>query len=462
MKAIVVGSGGREHALAWKLLKSPNITEVVCIPGNGGTALLPGCRNVAMAVTEAEGIARCALVNNMAFVVVGPEQPLAEGLADRLSDQGIKVFGPNRDGAQIEASKAWAKDLMAEANVPTAAAATFTEAADAIAYVRQQGTQTQDAQNQDAQNQSEQNQSAPIVVKADGLAAGKGVTVAMTAEDAIAAVEAAFSGRFGAAGERVVIEEFLEGQEVSVLAVTDGQTIRPLLPAQDHKQIGEGDTGPNTGGMGAYSPTPLMPAALLDRVQKEVLDPTLDALKARGIDYRGVLYAGLIITPAGDPKVIEFNCRFGDPETQVVLPLLETSLDEIVLACCEQRLADLPPFKWQAAASACVVMAAKGYPGAYKKGLSIALNDAESDDTVVFHAGTRVSEGQLKSTGGRVLGVSAIAPNFQAALDKAYRAIDKIDFPDSYYRRDIGHRIKGFTALKESEPKSVNEGGNKD
>ena len=423
MKAIVVGSGGREHALAWKLLKSPEITEVVCIPGNGGTALLSGCRNVAMAETEAEGIARCALVNNMAFVIVGPEQPLADGLADALRAQGIKVFGPGQDGAQIEASKAWAKALMAEADVPTAASAVFTAAEAAIAYVKAQG--------------------APIVVKADGLAAGKGVTVAITVEEATTAIESAFSGRFGAAGDRVVIEEFLEGQEVSVLAVSDGQTIRPLLPAQDHKQLGEGDTGPNTGGMGAYSPTPVMPSDLLDRVQKEILEPTLAALKTRGVDYRGVLYAGLIVTPSGDPKVIEFNCRFGDPETQVVLPLLDTPLEEIVLACCEQRLADLPPFKWKQAASACVVMAAEGYPGAYKKGLALSLNDSDTDeDIVVFHAGTRLNEDTIKSTGGRVLGVSAIAPNFQAALDKAYGAIAKIDFPGSYYRRDIGHRVK--------------------
>ena len=429
---MVVGSGGREHALAWSLLRSPNITEIVCIPGNGGTALLSGCRNVSMAETDADGIARYALANDIAVVVVGPEQPLAEGLADILSEQGIKVFGPSQAGAQIEASKAWAKELMAEANVPTAIAAAFTEAAQAIAYVQQQG--------------------APIVVKADGLAAGKGVTVAMFVDEAIAAIEAAFSGRFGTAGERVVIEEFLEGQEVSVLAVTDGQTIRPLLPAQDHKQIGEGDTGPNTGGMGAYSPTPLMPPELLTRVQEEVLEPTLSALNSRGIIYCGVLYAGLIVTPAGDPKVIEFNCRFGDPETQAVLPLLETPLEEIMLACCEQRLETLPPFKWKDAASACVVMAAEGYPSTYKKGLPIALNDAESESTVVFHAGTQLSEGILKSTGGRVLGVSAIAPNFQSALDTAYSAINKIDFPGSYYRRDIGHRIN---ALQKSDTKSA-------
>ena len=425
MKAIVVGSGGREHALAWTLLRSPNVEEVVCIPGNGGTAMLPGCRNVAMAPTEADGIARCALVNNMAFVIVGPEQPLAEGLADALSAQKIKVFGPSQAGAQIESSKAWAKALMAEATVPTAASAVFTDAEAAIAYVEREG--------------------APIVVKADGLAAGKGVTVAQTKEAAIAAIKAAFSGQFGAAGERVVIEEFLTGQEVSVLAITDGKTIRPLLPAQDHKQVGEGDTGPNTGGMGAYCPTPVLPDELQARVQAEVLEPTLSALQAKGIDYRGVLYAGLIVTPQGDPKVIEFNCRFGDPETQAVLPLLETPLDEIVLACCEQRLAKLPPLRWKSGASACVVMAAEGYPGSYQKGLSIgdlSAAEASGDDTVVFHAGTRVSNGQLVSTGGRVLGVTAIAETFAGAIAKAYQAIDKIEFPGSYYRRDIGHRVK--------------------
>lgn len=431
MKAIVIGGGGREHALAWKLLQSARVTEVVCIPGNGGTARLPGCRNVAMVPSDIEGIVRCVQVNNMAFVLVGPEQPLADGLADALRAQQVKVFGPGQDGAQIESSKAWAKALMAQANVPTAASAVFTDAEQAIAYVQQQG--------------------APIVVKADGLAAGKGVTVAKEIEDAVAAIHAIFDGQFGAAGKQVVIEEFLSGQEVSVLAVTDGLTIRPLLPAQDHKQIGEGDTGPNTGGMGAYAPTPVMPPDLLARVQTEVLEPTLKGLQARGIDYRGVLYAGLIVMPANETgavelKVIEFNCRFGDPETQAVLPLLETPLDEIVLACCEQRLENLPPFAWKDAASACVVMAAEGYPGDYEKGLSInGIDAAESaaDDTMIFHAGTRLSQGQLKSTGGRVLGITAMAPDFDAALAKAYSAVDKIDFPGSYYRRDIGCRVKG-------------------
>ena len=426
MKAIVVGSGGREHALAWKLLKSPNISEVVCIPGNGGTEMLSGCRNVDISITDAESIARYAMENEMAFVLVGPEQPLADGLADVLKAQGVQVFGPTKAGAQIEASKAWAKELMAAANVPTAASEVFTDAAGAIAYVEQQGV--------------------PIVIKADGLAAGKGVTVAMERGNAIAAIESAFSGQFGAAGDRVVIEEFLQGQEVSVLAVTDGETIRPLLPAQDHKQVGEGDTGPNTGGMGAYAPTPIMPPELLNRVQSEILEPTLKGLQDKGIDYRGVVYAGLIVTPEGDPKVIEFNCRFGDPETQVVLPLLETPLEEIVLACCEQRLAQMPPFEWKEAACACVVMAAKGYPGSYEKGLPIeGIERAEADeDAVVFHAGTRVDEAGVRSTGGRVLGVSAIASDFDLAIARAYSAVDKIDFPGGFYRRDIGHRIRNL------------------
>ena len=350
MKAVVVGSGGREHALAWKLLQSSNVQSVTCIPGNGGTAMLTGCQNVEIPMSDADAIARYTLDNNIEFVLVGPEQPLADGLADALRAQNIKVFGPNQDGAQLEASKAWAKDLMAEAKVPTAASAVFIDAAGAIAYVEEKG--------------------APIVIKADGLAAGKGVTVAMEKGEAITAINAAFSGQFGAAGERVVIEEFLTGQEVSVLAVTDGKTIRPLRPAQDHKQVGEGDTGPNTGGMGAYSPTPVMPDELLSRVQAEVLEPPLAALQSREIDYCGVVYAGLIVTPEGDPQVIEFNCRFGDPETQVVLPLLETPLDEIVLACCDQRLESVSPFSWKEAASACVVMAAEGYPAGYKKGHS--------------------------------------------------------------------------------------------
>ncbi|MBE9111899.1 phosphoribosylamine--glycine ligase, partial [Nodosilinea sp. LEGE 07298] len=384
MKALVVGNGGREHTLAWSLLQSPRITEVVCVPGNGGTATLPRCRNLAINTDSFEGIARFALVNNLELVVVGPEQPLAGGITDYLQKQGLKVFGPVQAGAQIEASKAWAKALMVEAGIPTARAEVFTDEAAALDYLKQQGT--------------------PIVVKVDGLAAGKGVTVAQTLEDATQAVSDAFRGRFGEAGRQIVIEEYITGQEASVLAVTDGQTIRPLVPAQDHKTIGEGDTGPNTGGMGAYAPTPVVTPELMARVQSEVLEPAIAALRHRGIDYRGVLYAGLMITPSGDPKVIEFNCRFGDPETQAVLPLLETPLDEVILACIEGRL-DALELQWKPGAAACVVVAAEGYPGSYPKGMEIfGFEEAAATQALVFHAGTRRQGDSIVADGGRVLG----------------------------------------------------------
>jgi phosphoribosylamine--glycine ligase len=423
VKTLVIGSGGREHAIAWKLLQSPKIEEVVCIPGNGGTATLAGCRNLALSPTDFEGIARVALVNNLALVVVGPEQPLAAGIVDALQAEKLAVFGPSQAGAQIEASKAWAKDLMAAAGIPTAASAVFTDAAAAIAYVEAQG--------------------APIVVKADGLAAGKGVTVAQSVEAAKAAIEAAFGGQFGAAGQQVVVEEFMTGQEASVLAVTDGLTIRPLVPAQDHKQIGEGDTGPNTGGMGAYAPTPVVPPELLDQVQTTILEPAIATLRDRGIDYRGVLYAGLMITPEGTPKVVEFNCRFGDPETQVVLPLLETNLDEILLACIEQRLEALPPIEWKAQAAACVVAAAEGYPGSYAKGMAIeGLEAATEAGAMVFHSGTQFKGGQVLANGGRVLGVTALGDTFEGALSNAYGAIANLQFDGIYYRTDIGYRVR--------------------
>ncbi len=424
MKALVIGSGAREHTLAWLLLNSPNVQEVVCVPGNGGTATLPGCRNLALTQNDSEGIARFALVNNFGLVVVGPEQPLAEGITDALQDQGLRVFGPSKAGAQIEASKAWSKALMAEANIPTAVSCTFHEAGDALAYVKQQG--------------------APIVVKADGLAAGKGVTVAHTVEDAITAVEEAFGGKFGAAGNSIIIEEFMTGQEASVLAVTDGQTIRPLLPAQDHKPIGEGDTGPNTGGMGAYAPTPIVTLELMDRIQQEILEPAMAALRQRGIDYKGVLYAGLMITPAGDPKVVEFNCRFGDPETQAVLPLLETPLDEVMMACVEGRLDAFPPLQWKSGAAACVVIAAEGYPGVYPKGMEIfGLDEVATEDTLVFHAGTQKKGDTIVASGGRILGVTGLGDTLASAIDRAYAATDKICFEHMYFRRDIGYRIKG-------------------
>jgi phosphoribosylamine--glycine ligase len=422
VKVLVVGNGGREHALAWKLLQSDRVQEVICVPGNGGTAGMGRCHNLALSVTDFEGMGRFALVNNIGLIVVGPEAPLAAGITDYLCSQGLTVFGPTQMGAQIESSKAWAKALMQEAGIPTARAEVFTDAAAAIAYVQSQG--------------------APIVVKADGLAAGKGVTVAETLEEAKTAIEAAFAGQFGDAGRQLVIEEYLIGQEASVLAVTDGLTIRPLVPAQDHKRIGEGDTGVNTGGMGAYAPAPIVTPELMGRTQQEILEPAIAALSKRGIDYRGVLYVGLMITPDGDPKVIEFNCRFGDPETQVVLPLLETPLDALMLACAHQRLDKFPSLTWKPGAAACVVLAATGYPGKFQKGHPITgIDQAEAKGTLVFHAGSKLKDEQWITDGGRVLGVTAVAETIRDAIAQAYAAVDCIQFETMYYRRDIGYQV---------------------
>lgn len=423
MKILVVGSGGREHALAWKFLQSSQVERVVCVPGNGGTASLDNCENLSLKVDDFEGIGNFALKAQINLVVVGPEVPLAKGITDYLQSKGLKVFGPSKAGAQIEASKAWAKSIMQEANIPTANSAVFNKAAPAKSYIKNHGV--------------------PIVIKADGLAAGKGVTVATDLNQAIEAVEAIFEGEFGSAGEFVVVEECLTGQEVSILALTDGLTIRPLLPAQDHKRIGEGDTGENTGGMGAYAPTPIATVNLMERVQKQVLDRTINALKAKKIDYRGVLYAGLMVTPNGEFKVLEFNCRFGDPETQVILPLLETPLEELMLACIEQRLEQMPPIQWKTGAAATVVAASGGYPRTYEKGKVITgITEAEAYGVTVFHAGTKLNR-ELITDGGRVLNVTAVGENFGQALRLAYAGIEKINFEGMYYRRDIGYWISG-------------------
>ena len=425
MKVLVIGNGGREHALAWKLLQSEKINKLVCVPGNGGTATLPGCENLPLAVDDFAGISEYAINHGISLVVVGPEVPLAQGITDYLQNQGLMVFGPNKAGAQIEASKAWAKALMEEAGVPTAKAAVFTEAASAKAYIQSEG--------------------APIVIKADGLAAGKGVIVAETIAQAEEAIEAIFQGQFGSAGSSVVIEECLVGQEVSVLALTDGLTIRPLLPAQDHKRVGEGDTGENTGGMGAYAPAPIATPELMARVQTEVLERTITALQARGIDYRGILYAGLMISPDGDFRVLEFNCRFGDPETQVILPMLETPLEDLILACIEQRLGDMPPIAWKQGAAATVVAASGGYPGEYAKAKVITgFEAAQTAGATVFHAGTRLNAAQKVVTdGGRVLNVTGLGEDFREALAQAYAGIEHIQFDQMYYRRDIGYRVLG-------------------
>ncbi len=418
MKVLVIGNGGREHALAWKLLESEKVKQVVCIPGNGGSATMKGCQNLFFRMQDFEAIARFALVQGISLVVVGPELPLSMGITDYLISQGLKVFGPTKAGTQIESSKSWAKQLMLEAGVPTAHSQTFTEAKAAQEYIAQQG--------------------APIVVKADGLAAGKGVTVAQTVEEAQAAIRALFSNNF----RTVVVEEYLRGQEVSVLAFTDGITIRPLLPAQDHKQVGEGDTGANTGGMGAYAPTPVATPELMQRIEKEVLQPTLKVLQNRGIDYRGVIYAGLMITPEGEAMVLEFNCRLGDPETQAILPLLETPLEEIILACVEQRLAQLPPIQWYPGSAVCVVLASEGYPGSYQKGVEIqGIEEAQALGATVFHAGTKMQQQNLVTDGGRVLGITAVGKNFKDAIKKTYQAVEVIEFEGMYYRRDIGHRV---------------------
>ena len=419
MKALVVGSGGREHALAWALLQSSKIERVFCSPGNGGTATMTNCQNLPIAVADFAEIVRAVRENQISLVVVGPEVPLSLGIVDRLRQHEIAVFGPTQAGAKIESSKSWAKEIMTEANVPTAQSRTFTDPVSAKEYIRQVG--------------------APIVVKADGLAAGKGVIVARELEQAIAAVDELLDGDTG----KLVVEEFLTGSELSVLAVTDGKTIRPLSPAQDHKRIGEGDTGKNTGGMGAYSPVPLVTEELMARIQLEILKPTLEALNRYNIDYRGVLYAGLMITPAGDPKVIEFNCRFGDPETQVVLPLLNTPLDEILLACIEQRLSQLPPIAWKSDSAVCVVAASGGYPDAYEKGKAIAgIEEATELGAIVFHAGTKLEGDRLVTDGGRVLGITALGDSFESARKIAYRAIESVQFDKMYYRRDIGHQYR--------------------
>jgi phosphoribosylamine---glycine ligase len=423
VRVLVVGNGGREHALIRTLLQSPQVKQVYAVPGNGGTAALDRCQILGLGVDDFEGIARFCTVNNVGLVVVGPEVPLALGITDYLQSRNIKVFGPSGQGAQIEASKAWAKDLMREAQIPTAVAAVFTDLAAATQYVQRQG--------------------APIVIKADGLAAGKGVTVAATVDAAIAALESCFSGHFGTAGQSVVIEECLVGEEASILAITDGTTIRPLLPAQDHKRIGEGDTGENTGGMGVYAPAPVVTAALMERVQREVLEPAIATLKARNIAYCGILYAGLMITPAGEPKVIEFNCRFGDPETQAILPLLATPLIDVMLACVDGKLADFPPLTWHPGVSACVVLAAGGYPGPYQKGMAITgISAAEATGAMVFHAGTHVRQDVLVAEGGRVLGVTAVGEDFDDAFARAYAAADLIEFAGKYCRRDIGYRVR--------------------
>jgi phosphoribosylamine--glycine ligase len=420
VRILVVGGGGRENALGWALARCPGVEQVWVSPGNGGTTELAGCRQLAIAESDDEALLAFCGHEAIELVVVGPEAPLAAGLADRMREAGFAVFGPGAAGARLEASKQWAKALMVEAGVPTAGHWPADRLDDALAVLR-------------AQNR-------PLVVKADGLAAGKGVTVAASVAEAEAAIRAVFEGRFGAAS--LVLEECLEGPEVSVFALTDGRAMVLLPPAQDHKRIGEGDTGPNTGGMGAYAPAPLLDAAGLEAVRLQVLEPTLAALQARGIDYRGVIYAGLMLTASG-PQVIEFNCRFGDPECETLMPLLGPELAVVLRACAEGRLEAAPPLTTLPGCSACVIAAAEGYPGEVRRGDPIIAPAVGEERLQLFHAGShRDDDGICRTAGGRVLAMVAQADDFDAAFAAAYAALEEVQFAGITYRRDIGHQVR--------------------
>lgn len=412
---LVIGSGGREHALFWKLSESPQTERIYAIPGNPGMGEMTD-----IAVTDNAAILQFAKEKDIGLVVVGPEVPLMNGLVDDLEAAGIPAFGPRANAAEIEGSKSFAKDLMKKYGIPTARYEVFAEAEAARAYIRSEGT--------------------PIVVKADGLAAGKGVVVAMTEQEALDAVDAIMEhNSFGDAGARVVIEEFMEGEEASLLAFTDGTVIRPMISAQDHKRAFDGDKGPNTGGMGTYAPAPVMTPELTERAVEEILKPTISAMEKEGRAYRGCLYLGLMITADG-PKVVEFNARFGDPETQVVLPLLDGDLVQIMHACAGGTLADVP-IRWKDGAAVCVVLAAGGYPASYEKGNEIyGIGNAEKLGALVFHAGTAKKNRKIVTNGGRVLGVVGMGKDIASAVQSAYDAVDQISFKGEYHRKDIAHR----------------------
>jgi phosphoribosylamine--glycine ligase len=421
MKLLVIGSGGREHALAWKLSQSPGLQKVYVAPGNAGTAHEARCENVAIGAEDVAALERFARDHHIDLTIVGPEVPLVLGVVDRFRAAGLKCFGPIRSAARLEGSKAYAKDFLARHAIPTAAYANFTEIDPAIAYIKKMG--------------------APIVVKADGLAAGKGVILAQTEEEAIAAVRDMLAGNaFGAAGARVVIEEFLTGEEASFIVMADGAHVLALASSQDHKARDDGDRGPNTGGMGAYSPAPVVTPAIHARILREVIEPTVRGMRQEGHPYSGFLYAGVMIQPDGTPKVLEFNCRFGDPETQPIMLRLQSDLVELVEAALAGHL-DRIEARWNPRAALGVVMAAGGYPGEYRKGDVIhGLPAAADPDCKVFHAGTAERDGAIVTHGGRVLCVTALGDTVTAAQAHAYAQAARIHWQDAYYRRDIGHR----------------------
>ena len=421
MNVLIIGSGGREHALAWKVAQSPRVEMVFVAPGNAGTAAEPGVENVTIDVMDFAGLADFCMGNAVGLTIVGPEAPLVGGVVDYFEAQGLRCFGPRKGAAQLEGSKAFTKDFLARHNIPTGSYGNFTELEPALAYLRAHG--------------------APIVVMADGLAAGKGVIVAMTLAEAEAAVTDMLSGNaFGDAGCRVVIEEFLEGEEASFIVMVDGSNVLPMATSQDHKRIGEGDTGPNTGGMGAYSPAPVVDDAVFARIMAEVILPTVQGMAAEGNAYTGFLYAGLMISPAGEPKVIEYNCRFGDPETQPIMVRLRSDLAELCDAALDGALSGASA-DWDPRCAIGVVLAAAGYPGNYPKGTPIqGLDAAQADNIKVFHAGTTRAGGQVVTNGGRVLCVTALGDTIAAAQKDCYRAVDKIGWDGMTLRRDIGWR----------------------
>jgi phosphoribosylamine--glycine ligase len=421
MNILIIGSGGREHALAWKCAQSPRVDEVLVAPGNAGTAREDKVRNVDVSADDIEALAALARAEKVALTIVGPEAPLVAGVVDRFNELNLPCFGPTAAAAQLEGSKAFTKDFLARHNIPTAAYQNFTDLEPALAYIREQG--------------------APIVIKADGLAAGKGVIVATTLEEAeTAATDMLAGGSFGEAGARIVVEEFLHGEEASFIVITDGDTVLPMATSQDHKARDEGDVGPNTGGMGAYSPAPVVTPEIEARIMQEVIRPTLEGMKADGNPYLGFLYAGLMIMADGTPRVIEFNCRMGDPETQPIMARLKSDLVDICLSTLEGDL-DERDAVWDMRAALGVVMAAGGYPASYAKGKVISgLDDADSNTQKVFHAGTATDGDNVVTSGGRVLCVVGLGNTVAEAARDAYDAVDKIDWEDVYLRRDIGHR----------------------
>ncbi|MBU1084335.1 MAG: phosphoribosylamine--glycine ligase [Candidatus Omnitrophota bacterium] len=418
MNILVIGSGGREHAICWKLRQSGKVKKLYCAPGNGGTSLC--AENVDINTEDHKEIILFCKDKNVSHVVVGPEAPLAIGITDDLEKEGISVFGPSYAAARMESSKIFSKELMGEYNIPTAAFRIFDDFSEAEEYLKKAPM--------------------PIVVKAYGLAAGKGVIIAEDAETAVAGARSMLQEKkFGRAGEKIIVEEFLVGEEASILIVTDGEAVRPLATSQDHKRAFDGDEGPNTGGMGAYSPAPVIDEALFKEIEETIMRPTLEGLKKEGITYKGILYAGLMITEDG-PKVLEYNVRFGDPETQAILPRLKTDLAEIFIATAAGKLADIT-MEWDARESVCIVMAAGGYPGAYEKGKIIeGIEEAEKEGALVFHAGTERTDGKIRSTGGRVLNVVGMGDGIEEAARNAYRAADKIKFEGAHFRKDIAHR----------------------